>query len=225
MKKNKEIFLFQSLHKSTKRNYVGRMLDKKVYRSEIARKYGKLYWDGSRKFGYGGYRYINNYWTNFAKNLIKKYKLNNNSTILDIGCGKAFLLFEIKKILPNIKVYGIDISKYALQCAPKLIKKNLFHLKAQDNLKKIWKKKQFDLVISMGCLHNLSISDLLISFENINYLSKKSYVMIESYRNVSELFNLQCWALTCNSFFSKLEWIWLFKKYKYNGDYEFIYFS
>ena len=159
MKKNKEIFLFQSLHKSTKRNYLGRMLDKKIYRSEIARKYGKLYWDGSRKFGYGGYHYINNYWTNFAKKLIKKYNLNNTSSILDIGCGKAFLIFEIKKILPNIKVYGIDISKYALGCAPKLVKKNLFNLKAQDNLKKKWKKKQFDLVISMGCLHNLTINE------------------------------------------------------------------
>ena len=44
------------------------------------------------------------------------------------------------------------------------IKLNLFNLKAQDNLKKKWKKKQFDLVISMGCLHNLTINDLLKSF-------------------------------------------------------------
>ena len=40
-----------------------------------------------------------------------------------------------------------------------------------------------------------------------------------------ELFNLQCWALTCESFFSKKEWVWLLKNNGYTGDYEFIYFE
>ena len=48
--------------------------------------------------------------------------------------------------------------------------------------------------------------------------------MVESYRTDLELFNLQCWALTCQTFFSKKEWIYLFKELKYKGDYEFIYF-
>ena len=52
-----------------------------------------------------------------------------------------------------------------------------------------------------------------------------SYLMVESYRNTKELFNLQCWALTCESFFSTKEWIWIFNEYNYNGDYEFIYFK
>ena len=47
--------------------------------------------------------------------------------------------------------------------------------------------------------------------------------MVESYRNEKELFNLQCWALTAETFLSKNEWIWLFKEFNYNGDYEFIY--
>ena len=47
----------QKLHKSSKRNYK-RMLNSKVYCMKIAKKYGKQYWDGNRKFGYGGYRYI-----------------------------------------------------------------------------------------------------------------------------------------------------------------------
>ena len=42
--------------------------------------------------------------------------------------------------------------------------------------------------------------------------------------NEKELFNLQCWALTCQSFFSKDEWIWIFDEFGYKGDYEFIYF-
>ena len=46
--------------------------------------------------------------------------------------------------------------------------------------------------------------------------------MVESYRNETELFNLQCWALTLKVF-SKKEWIWLFKEYDYNRNYR-VYF-
>ena len=77
-----------------------------------SKKYAFNYWDGKRKYGYGGYKYIAGRWKKVAKNLIKKYKLNNNSKILDVGCGKGFLLYEIKKLLPSIEVKGFDISKY-----------------------------------------------------------------------------------------------------------------
>ena len=66
---------------------------------KIAKKYGKQYWDGNRKFGYGGYRYIPGRWESVAKKLIIDYKLSNKSNILDLGCGKGYLLYEIKKIL------------------------------------------------------------------------------------------------------------------------------
>ena len=84
------------LHKRTKRNYVKRMNNDKVYCSKIAKKYSKEYWDGDRKFGYGGYKYIPGRWKPVAKKLIKTYKLNSKSKILDAGCGKGFLLHEIK---------------------------------------------------------------------------------------------------------------------------------
>ncbi|MFM8520783.1 MAG: SAM-dependent methyltransferase, partial [Acidimicrobiaceae bacterium] len=32
-------------------------------------------------------------------------------------------------------------------------------------------------------------------------------------------------ALTCESFFDFDEWLWIFKKAGYEGDYEFIYFE
>ena len=54
---------------------------------------------------------------------------------------------------------------------------------------------------------------------------EKKYIAVESFKNDQQLFNLQCWALTCQSFFSKEEWIWLYKKLKYSGDFEFIYFD
>ena len=33
--------------------------------------------------------------------MIKFYKLKNNSSILDVGCGKGYLLYELKKILQD----------------------------------------------------------------------------------------------------------------------------
>ena len=63
-----------------------------------ARKFEYDYWDGKRNYGYGGYKYIPGRWTNVAKKMIKKFKLNNNSKVLDVGCGKGFLLYEMKKL-------------------------------------------------------------------------------------------------------------------------------
>jgi hypothetical protein len=80
------------------------------------------------------------------------------------------------------------------------------------------------LALSTGVLHNLKIYDLESALKEIERVGKNKYLMVESFRNEKELFNLQCWALTCRSFFSLDQWLWLFKEFEYNGDYEFIYF-
>ena len=210
------------LHKKTKRDCLSRMKDSKVFYMKLAKKYSRDYWDGSRKAGYGGYKYIKDYWKPVALKLIKKYKLTNSSSVLDVGCGKGFLLFEIKKVLPNIHICGFDLSKYAILRSPKDIKKNLF---VHDAKKKFpLKNKNFDLVISLACVHNLNVYELKNCLKEISRVGKKQYIMTESYRNDQELFNLQCWALTCDTFFSPKEWKWIFKESGYTGDYEFIYF-
>ena len=219
----KEIKLITKIHKSTKRNYLERMNDNKVACMKVAKKYGFDYWDGDRKYGYGGYKYILGKWDGVAKNLIKRYKLNNNSKVLDVGCGKAYLLYEIKKILPNIIIKGLDISNYGIKKAFPSVKNFLFKHDIRKGL--YYKKNAFDLVISLACLHNLEINHLTKVIKKIDYIAKRKFIMVESYRNNKELFNLQCWALTCESFFSKNEWKWIFKNNHYKGDYEFIYFE
>ena len=208
-------------HLKTSRNYIDRMKDNKVKAMKIARKYGFDYWDGNRKYGYGGYIYIDGYWSGVAKKIIKFYNLKNNSSILDIGCGKGFLLFEIKKILPGISIKGIDISKYSINNAKEEIKSSLI---VSDIISYKFKKK-FDLIISINCLHNLEIFELTKVIQKIVKYSRKSYIAIEGYKNILELFNLQCWALTANTFFSKREWQWFFKKNNYKGEFEIIYFK
>tara|TARA_B100001057_G_scaffold297584_1_gene297847 strand:- start:321 stop:1010 length:690 start_codon:yes stop_codon:yes gene_type:complete len=219
----KEIKIITALHTQTKRDYLKRMINQKAQSMIISKKYGYDYWDGNRKYGYGGYKYIPGRWKKTAQKLIRIYGLNNKSNILDVGCGKGFLLFEIKEILPKIRITGIDISSYGLKHSKKEIKKFLFKKDIRKPLK--YKSNQFDLVFSINTLHNLEINFLMKALKEIQRVGKKHFICSESYKNEKELFNLQCWALTCESFFSKREWVWLLKTSGYTGDYEFIYFN
>ncbi len=211
------------LHQSTQRDYLKRMIDNKVDCMIESKKYGKNYWDGDRKYGYGGYKYILDRWKPLAEDLISTYSLSNSSKILDIGCGKGYLLYEIKKLLPGIEVVGIDSSRYAIDNCHQEIKPFIIEHRAQDPLP--FKGKDFDLIISITTLHNLRIFDLMNSIKEIERVGKNGYIVVESYRDEKELFNLECWALTCESFFDIDEWIWIYNSCNYTGDYEFILFE
>lgn len=210
------------LHKQTQRDYIGRMMDGKIHCMEVARKYSKDYWDGDRRYGYGGYRYDGR-WSLVAKSLIKEYNLPDNAKILDVGCGKGFLLYEFKKLLPDSEVVGLDISQYGIENSKEEIKPYLRIHNASHRLP--FTDNQFDLVYSITTLHNLYINDLKSALQEIERVGKNKYIMVESYRNEAELFNLQCWALTCEAFFTPAEWQWLYKEFEYTGDYELIYFE
>ena len=212
-----------SLHTSTKRSYLERMNDNKVECMIEAKKYGKDYWDGDRKYGYGGYKYIVGRWKPVAEILISKYNLTNDSSVLDVGCGKAFLLYEMKLLLPRLKINGLDTSKYAVLNCKQEIKQNILNHKAEKPYP--FKDKEFDLVFSINTLHNLKIFELKVALEEMQRVAKNGYLCLESFRNEQELFNLECWALTCQSFFSPEEWIWIYNHFGYSGDYEFIYFE
>lgn len=211
------------LHQMTKRDYLARMVDEKVLCMKKAKEYEADYWDGDRRFGYGGYKYMEGRWTPVAEALIEEYGLKSGSKILDVGCGKAFLLYEFKKLLPDIEVVGFDISRHGLNDAKDEVRDNLFQYRAQDEYP--WGDNHFDLVIALGTLHNLRLFELQTALREIERVGKNGYVMLESYRNELEQFNLQCWALTCESFFDTAEWIWLYRHMGYTGDYEFIYFE
>ncbi len=211
------------LHKATSRAYIDRMVDDKVHCMLKAKEYEADYWDGDRRFGYGGYKFMPGRWKPVAEALIENYGLTNDSSVLDVGCGKGFLLYEMKLILPKLKVAGFDISKHGLENAKEEIKNELFIHRAQDLYP--YQDNEFDLVISLGCIHNLRVFELETALKEIERVGRQGYIMMESYRNEQELFNVQCWALTCESFFDHEEWPWIYNHFGYNGDYEFIYFE
>ena len=211
------------LHEATKRDYLGRMNDNKANCMIEAKNYDYSYWDGDRRFGYGGYQYIAGRWKPVAESLISTYNLTDRSNVLDVGCGKGFLLYEMILLLPVLHICGFDVSAYGIQHAEPEISDSLFVHKAEDPYP--FKDGEFDLVLSLGCLHNLRLFDVEQALNEINRVGKHAYVLVESYRNELEQFNLQCWALTAQSFFGVDEWIWLYRKFGYQGDYEFIFFS
>ena len=217
------IDLISSQHIKTSRNYLERVtLHDKEQCAIEAKKFGKNYWDGDRKFGFGGY-YYDGRWKPVAQKIIDHYNLKTGDKVLDVGCGKAFLLYELSQLIPGLEVTGIDVSAYALENAKQEIKPFLKHGEAQ---KLPYDDNSFDLVLSINTLHNLYIYDLEKAVMEISRVSKNNaYIVVESYRNENEKVNLLYWQLTCECFYTPEEWEWLFSKFGYLKDHSFIFFE
>ena len=207
-------------HKKTPRKYLDRMNDDKVHCILKAKEYEFDYWDGDRRYGYGGYKYDGR-WESVAKKLIETYGLERGAYVLDVGCGKGHLLYELQKL--GMEVVGFDISKHGLNEAPEEVRDRLLYHRAESL--NPFADNAFDLVISLGCLHNLELPNLEQALRGIERAGKNKFVMVESYRNEQEQFNLQCWALTAETELKDSTWVWLFNRFGYTGDYEFIYFE
>lgn len=218
-----EVNFFLKTHNSSKREYIKYMNSEKPLCMSIAKKYSKDFFDGDRKYGYGGYKYIPDRWNDVVQNIKNYYSLNNNSKILDAGAGKGFFIKDLKESINSSHIYGFDISKYAVENCHDDIKKNFFVHDIRNQLD--FEDNYFDLLTCFGVLHNLKIFEIKETIKEFNRISKKQYIWVESYRSDLELFNLQCWAKTCESFFSPDEWTWIFKEFEYKGEYEFIFFE
>ncbi len=220
--KGKKTNFITNNHLKSSRNYQERATDDKADLANIAKKFDFDYWDGSRNTGYGGY-HDDGRWESVAQNMIEFYKLDSSVRILDIGCGKGYLLKEFKKLLPLSEVYGIDVSAYALEHAAPEVKSNLFEGNA---IELPFENDSFDLVVSNMTLHNLLLPDLKKSLKEINRVSRgKSWLGVEAYTTQEQKWNLMRWQLTCECFFTPEEWISIFQETSYDGDYELIYFD
>jgi len=221
-----EIDFMSVLHKSTQRDYLARVNDPefpKAKAAELAKKFDFDYWDGDRRICYGGYRYLEGRWEKVARAMVEHYDLPEKPKILDIGCGKAFLLYDFLKVIPDAEIYGIDISPYAIANSKEEIRDRL---QVGTATQLPWPDNYFDLVISITTLHNLHAYDLDPALREMERVGKKNkYLCVESYRNEQEKGNLLYWQVTCEAFNTPQEWDWWFKQTGYSGDHSFIYFE
>ena len=214
------------LHKSTQRDYLARVNDPefpKAKAAELAKQFDFDYWDGDRRICYGGYRYLEGRWEKVARAIVDHYDLPAKPKILDIGCGKGFLLYDFLKVIPDAEIHGIDISPYAIANSKEEIRDRL---QVGSATQLPWPDNYFDLVISITTLHNLHAYDLHPALREMERVGKQNkYLCVESYRNEQEKANLLYWQVTCEAFCTPKEWQWWFEHTGYKGDYSFIYFE
>lgn len=212
----KEINLLVN-YPETKRDIASRGNTKTEEDRIIARKFGKEFFDGERKHGYGGFFYHSRFWENVIPTFQKFYNLSAENSVLDVGAAKGFMLFDFIRIIPGIKIAGIDVSEYAIQNSKEEVRP---FLKVANAIKLPYKDKSFDLVISINTIHNLEKEDLKIALQEIQRVSKKySFVTVDAYRNAEEKKLMFDWNLTAKTILSVDEWKELFQKVGYTGDY------
>src|SRR4051812_49643621 len=188
------IDLLSAIHKSTQRDYLARVNDPdfpKAKAAALAKQWGFDYWDGDRKICYGGYRYMEGRWEKVARAMVEHYGLKPGDRILDVGCGKGFLLYDFTKVVPGLEVHGIDVSTYAIENAHPDIKSRLKMANATDLP---FEAGSFDLVYSLNTLHNLYCYELDNSLREIERVGKRhKYICVESYETEEQKANLLYW--------------------------------
>lgn len=183
----------------------------------VARKFDKDFFDGDRKYGYGGYNYNPRFWTNVVKDFADYYKLRDGSKILDIGCGKGFMIYDFLKYNNKYIVKGIDISDYAIENSMPEVKEKL----EVGNAKKLnFEDSFFDLVISINTIHNLEKDECAKSLREIERVSKKNkFIIVDAFKDEEEKKRMFAWNLTAKTIMHVDEWKLFFKENGYTGDY------
>jgi len=212
-----EIDLMKSYPKSKRENIIEQRIKVSNEDRKIARQFGWEYFDGPRRLGMGGYYYNPKYFKPVVKDMIKYYALTNESSILDVGCGKGFMLHDFKEALPEITVAGIDISTYCLDNAMENVKPYLQYASC-DNLP--YDDNSFDLVIAIATIHNLDVDGVKKSLEEIMRVTKKdAFIKVNGYETDEEREELENWNLVAKTILHVNEWKKLFEETGYSRDY------
>jgi SAM-dependent methyltransferase len=206
-----------SAYPKTKRNLDERAAVKTEADRRVARKFGSAYFDGERRYGYGGYSYQPRFWQPVVPAFQKQYGLTPDSRILDVGSGKGFMLRDFRELIPGITVAGIDVSRYAIEhtlvdVLPFVQVANAKALPFDDD--------SFDLVISINTIHNLALSECKQALREIMRVTRKdAFVTVDAYRTEDEKQRMDMWNLTALTYMSVAEWEELFTEVGYTGDY------
>lgn len=212
----REINLLEKYPK-TKRNVQERGFEKTAEDQCVARKFGKEFFDGERRHGYGGFHYNARFWQPVIPDFQKTYNLKAGSRVLDVGCAKGFMLYDFTFLVPGIEVSGIDISSYAIENGKEEIRSKL---QVADAKSLPYPSHSFDLVISINTIHNLEGDALVQALQEIERVScGNSFITVDAYRTYEERQLMMAWNLTAKTILHVEEWKELFEKVGYRGDY------
>ena len=201
----------------TKRDVKGRGAEKTEEDRAIARKFGKDFFDGDRKNGYGGFYYNPRFWQPVIPTFQKHFSLTSESSVLDVGCGKGFMMHDMAELIPGITVKGIDVSEYAIENIMDDIKP---HAQVADAKQLPFDDNSFDVVISINTIHNLEREECGKALQEIERVSRKgSFITVDAYRNVEDKELMEAWNLTAKTFMHVEEWEKFFDEVGYTGDY------
>ena len=184
---------------------------------QISKQFGREYFDGDRRYGYGGYRYHPRFWTETVRYIRDYYQLSEDARILDIGCAKGFMLYDFQQLMPKAELAGIDISDYAIENAVEAVKPFL----RVGNAKMLpFTDKRFDLVLAINTVHNLPYEDCKQSLREIQRVTRRNaFVMVDAYRTEEQRDAMLKWVLTAETMLHVDGWLKLFTDAGYTGDY------
>jgi SAM-dependent methyltransferase len=212
----KEIDLMANYPKA-KRNIERRAAEKTNEERKIARQFGRDFFDGDRRYGYGGYSYHERFWEAVIPTFKNFYNLKNESKVLDIGCGKGFMLYDFMRLIKGITVAGIDVSEYAIANAKDEVKP---FVKLGDARELPFDDDSFDLVISITTVHNLEREDCKKALQEIERVSSNGkFITVDAYFNDDEKKRMDMWNLTALTYMHTDEWKGFFQEAGYTGDY------
>ena len=184
---------------------------------QIARQFGKEYFDGDRLYGYGGYYYHPRFWQATVKRFRDYYRLPEDASVLDAGCAKGFMLHDFKELMPNLSIAGTDISEYAIENAMESVKPFLRVGNAKDLP---YDDSSFDLVISINTVHNLPLEECKQALHEIQRVSRAhAFITVDAWRTEEEHERLLKWNLTGITYMHTDDWKKLFAEVGYTGDY------
>jgi SAM-dependent methyltransferase len=211
-----EIDLLRNYPKS-KRDTQGRSEIMSDEVKQIARLYGKDFFDGDRLYGYGGFSYMPRFWQPVMPDLIRHFNLKPSSSLLDVGCAKGFMLYDLAQALPGVKLAGLDVSEYAIENAKLEIQHSL---QVGDAKELPFEDDSFDVVVSINTVHNLERDECAKALQEIMRVSRgKAFITVDAYRDDEEKERMQQWALTAKTIMHVDEWKLFFAEVGYTGDY------
>lgn len=200
----------------TKRDYGARAAEKSPDVIRVAKQFGKAFFDGERKYGYGGYRYDGR-WKKVVEGLRDFYNLPEDASILDVGCAKGFLLHDFREVMPRCTVAGVDVSEYAIRNAMPDVRASL-RVASAEALP--YPDRTFDLAVSINSIHNLPLERLKQALREITRVTKRhAYITVDAWRTQEEKDRLFQWVLTAETMMHTDDWRKLFAEVGYAGDY------